>query len=223
MKVTVFGLHFLPVKLVLLLGVIQINHALRFFPNGHLSHEVIIIGDPVGRTEGQPVGWVLRILQVHKSKFIYKGSSINYSIKSNNLSEMLILIWFWLSVGCQPSISELEQLRALKSQLEGQLHQTQSFLEKTEKSTVLLGSNLKDDKQVEAVKEKSLTAPVCTSKEGVMKVRETDQKARDVPITQAFLTNNRLSYFIDSKDESSIQGLRIFYLSLKVHCSSKIS
>lgn len=37
-----------------------------------------------------------------------------------------------------------------------------------------------------------------------MKVREGDQKTKEVPITQAFLTEKRLSYFIDPKDETSI-------------------
>lgn len=39
-----------------------------------------------------------------------------------------------------------------------------------------------------------------------MKVREFDQKIKDIPVSHAFLTNNRLTYFIDPKDETSVMG-----------------
>ncbi len=39
-----------------------------------------------------------------------------------------------------------------------------------------------------------------------MKVREFDQKSKEVPLTLALLSKDRLSYFLDPKDETSIQG-----------------
>jgi hypothetical protein len=55
------------------------------------------------------------------------------------------------------------------------LHQAQSFLEKSEKSSM---RSLNEDPKVD-----NKSAPECTNKEGAMKVREADQKTKDVPIT----------------------------------------
>lgn len=40
----------------------------------------------------------------------------------------------------------------------------------------------------------------------MLKIRDADQKDKDVVVTFAVLTKDRLSYFVNSKDESSIQG-----------------
>lgn len=47
---------------------------------------------------------------------------------------------------------------------------------------------------------------LCLKKEGIVKVREFDQKSKEVPLTLAILSKDRLTYFIDPKDETSIQG-----------------
>ena len=82
----------------------------------------------------------------------------------------------------------MQELKQLKMQLESQLEQAQSFLEKNEAA------------------KPSHPKTSCITKEGSMKVREFDQKTRDIPVTQAFLSENRLTYFIDPKDETSIMG-----------------
>lgn len=46
----------------------------------------------------------------------------------------------------------------------------------------------------------------CVRKEGMLKIRYKDQKEKDVSVTFAILTKERLSYFINPKDETSIQG-----------------
>lgn len=46
----------------------------------------------------------------------------------------------------------------------------------------------------------------CVRKEGMLKIRDRDQKEKDVSVTFAILTKERLSYFINPKDETSIQG-----------------
>ena len=40
----------------------------------------------------------------------------------------------------------------------------------------------------------------------MLKIRDVDQKDKDVVVTYAVLTKDRLSYFVNAKDESSIQG-----------------
>lgn len=49
-------------------------------------------------------------------------------------------------------------------------------------------------------------APLCIRREGMLKIRDVDQKDKDVVVTYAVLTKDRLSYFVNAKDESSIQG-----------------
>lgn len=49
-------------------------------------------------------------------------------------------------------------------------------------------------------------SPICIRREGMLKIRDSDQKEKDVVVTYAILTKDRLSYFVNSKDESSIQG-----------------
>lgn len=49
-------------------------------------------------------------------------------------------------------------------------------------------------------------APICIRREGMLKIRDIDQKDKDVVVTYAVLTKDRLSYFVNAKDESSIQG-----------------
>ena len=48
--------------------------------------------------------------------------------------------------------------------------------------------------------------PQCIRREGMLKIRDVDQKDKDVVVTYAVLTKERLSYFVNAKDESSIQG-----------------
>ncbi len=48
--------------------------------------------------------------------------------------------------------------------------------------------------------------PTCIRREGMLKIRDVDQKDKEVVVTYAVLTKDRLSYFVNSKDESSIQG-----------------
>ena len=50
------------------------------------------------------------------------------------------------------------------------------------------------------------STPTCIRREGMLKIRDVDQKDKDVVVTYAVLTKDRLSYFVNSKDESSIQG-----------------
>jgi hypothetical protein len=50
------------------------------------------------------------------------------------------------------------------------------------------------------------SAPLCIRREGMLKIRDVDQKDKDVVVTYAVLTKDRLSYFVNAKDESSIQG-----------------
>ena len=50
------------------------------------------------------------------------------------------------------------------------------------------------------------STPICIRREGMLKIRDSDQKEKDVVVTYAILTKDRLSYFVNSKDESSIQG-----------------
>ena len=50
------------------------------------------------------------------------------------------------------------------------------------------------------------SSPLCIRREGMLKVRDVDQKDKDVVVTYAVLTTDRLSYFVNAKDESSIQG-----------------
>ena len=54
--------------------------------------------------------------------------------------------------------------------------------------------------------DKSNDAPLCIRREGMLKIRDSDQKDKDVVVTYAVLTKERLSYFVNAKDESSIQG-----------------
>lgn len=49
-------------------------------------------------------------------------------------------------------------------------------------------------------------SPLCIRREGMLKIRDADQKDKDVVVTYAVLTKDRLSYFVNAKDESSIQG-----------------
>jgi len=49
-------------------------------------------------------------------------------------------------------------------------------------------------------------SPLCIRREGMLKIRDVDQKDKDVVVTYAVLTKDRLSYFVNAKDESSIQG-----------------
>ena len=49
-------------------------------------------------------------------------------------------------------------------------------------------------------------SPLCIRREGMLKIRDVDQKDKDVVVTYAVLTKERLSYFVNAKDESSIQG-----------------
>lgn len=48
--------------------------------------------------------------------------------------------------------------------------------------------------------------PICIRREGMLKIRDVDQKDRDVVVTYSVLTKERLSYFVNAKDETSIQG-----------------
>lgn len=48
--------------------------------------------------------------------------------------------------------------------------------------------------------------PICIRREGMLKIRDADQKDKNVVVTYAVLTKTRLSYFVNAKDESSIQG-----------------
>jgi len=50
------------------------------------------------------------------------------------------------------------------------------------------------------------SSPLCIRREGMLKIRDVDQKDKDVVVTYAVLTKDRLSYFVNAKDESSIQG-----------------
>lgn len=54
--------------------------------------------------------------------------------------------------------------------------------------------------------EKESSTPLCIRREGMLKIRDADQKDKDVVVTYAVLTKDRLSYFVNPKDESSIQG-----------------
>jgi hypothetical protein len=54
--------------------------------------------------------------------------------------------------------------------------------------------------------EKESNTPLCIRREGMLKIRDADQKDKDVVVTYAVLTKDRLSYFVNPKDESSIQG-----------------
>jgi hypothetical protein len=49
-------------------------------------------------------------------------------------------------------------------------------------------------------------AAECIRREGMLKIRDVDQRDKDVVVTYAVLTKDRLSYFVNAKDESSIQG-----------------
>lgn len=53
---------------------------------------------------------------------------------------------------------------------------------------------------------KDNNTPLCIRREGLLKIRDSDQKDKDVVVTYAVLTKDRLSYFVNAKDESSIQG-----------------
>jgi hypothetical protein len=48
--------------------------------------------------------------------------------------------------------------------------------------------------------------PACLRREGMLKIRDIDQRDKDVVVTYAILTKGRLSYFVNAKDETSIQG-----------------
>jgi hypothetical protein len=48
--------------------------------------------------------------------------------------------------------------------------------------------------------------PACVRREGMLKIRDIDQRDKDVVVTFAILTKDRLSYFVNAKDETSIQG-----------------
>jgi hypothetical protein len=48
--------------------------------------------------------------------------------------------------------------------------------------------------------------PSCVRREGMLKIRDIDQRDKDVVVTYAILTKDRLSYFVNAKDETSIQG-----------------
>jgi len=50
------------------------------------------------------------------------------------------------------------------------------------------------------------SSPLCIRREGMLKIRDVDQKDKDVVVTYAVLTKDRISYFVNAKDESSIQG-----------------
>lgn len=52
----------------------------------------------------------------------------------------------------------------------------------------------------------NINSPLCIRREGMLKIRDVDQKDKDVVVTYAVLTKDRLSYFVNAKDESSIQG-----------------
>lgn len=52
----------------------------------------------------------------------------------------------------------------------------------------------------------SENSPLCLRREGMLKIRDIDQKDKDVVVTFAVLTRDRLSYFVNAKDETSIQG-----------------
>jgi len=54
--------------------------------------------------------------------------------------------------------------------------------------------------------DKESNTPLCIRREGMLKIRDADQKDKDVVVTYAVLTKDRLSYFVNAKDESSIQG-----------------
>ena len=54
--------------------------------------------------------------------------------------------------------------------------------------------------------EKEIPKIECIHKEGMLKIRDKDQNDKDVSVTFAILTKDRLSYFINPKDETSIQG-----------------
>ncbi len=53
---------------------------------------------------------------------------------------------------------------------------------------------------------KKIENTACVKKEGLLKVRDYDVKDKDVAVTYAYLNKERLSYFINPKDETSIQG-----------------
>lgn len=53
---------------------------------------------------------------------------------------------------------------------------------------------------------KESAAPLCIRREGLLKIRDADLREKEVNVTYAVLTKDRLSYFVNSKDESSIQG-----------------
>lgn len=62
------------------------------------------------------------------------------------------------------------------------------------------------DSNIEFIGKETKDVPLCVRREGFLKVRDADQKEKDVVVTYAILTRDRLSYFVNSKDESSIQG-----------------
>ena len=71
---------------------------------------------------------------------------------------------------------------------------------KKEQSSIALPKFLQREKSNEIPKVE------CIRKEGMLKVRDGDQNEKDVSVTFAILTKDRLSYFINPKDETSIQG-----------------
>jgi hypothetical protein len=50
------------------------------------------------------------------------------------------------------------------------------------------------------------SSPTCIRREGMLKIRDVDQKDKEVVVTYTVLTKDRLTYFVNAKDESSIQG-----------------
>lgn len=50
------------------------------------------------------------------------------------------------------------------------------------------------------------SSPLCVRREGMLKIRDIDQKDKDVAVTYAILSKDRMSYFVNAKDETSIQG-----------------
>jgi len=69
-----------------------------------------------------------------------------------------------------------------------------------------VGNNLGINFTSNQIMNDKVNNPQCIRREGMLKIRDVDQKDKDVVVTYAVLTKERLSYFVNAKDESSIQG-----------------
>ncbi len=116
-------------------------------------------------------------------------------------------------------LAAIQRLNQINSELDQELNKIKPILSQ---NIILSSSNNGDNNSFSRINgfdsrfkeqhinfienDKNDNNPLCIRREGMLKIRDVDQKDKDVVVTYAVLTKERLSYFVNSKDETSIQG-----------------